>query len=59
MRCKSSEIEQNDFPNDFIGQKLDMVSKTYFIKLFVWLCWTTLLLINVSQKSSWVAQKGD
>ena len=59
MRCKSSEIEQNDFPNDFIGQKLDMVSKTCFIKLFVWLCWTTLLLINVSQKSSWVAQKGD
>ena len=31
----------------------------HFARLFLWLFWTTLLLMNISWKSSWVAQKGD
>ena len=52
---KISEIEQNDV----IGQKRNMVSKRYFVRFFLWSLWTTLLLIYVSKKSSWVVQKGD
>ena len=56
---KISEIEQNDVTNDVKGQKRYIVSKKYFARLFFWLFWKTLLLINILWKSSWVAKKGD
>ena len=35
---KISEIVQNDVTNDVIGQKRDMVSKKYFLRMFLQSC---------------------